>query len=102
MSNAHKTAVSCLCVVDENVLASGDDDGTVKIWDLRQAKCVHEMSEHEDYISDIQLAKDEKTLLCSGGDGYLRCLSALCPMLFDLDSCTRPGKQALLNRVHVE
>ena len=71
MCNAHEAAVSSLRVVDNNVLVSGDDDGTVKIWDLRQARTVHELKEHRDFISDIQIAPDEKTLLCSGGDGYL-------------------------------
>jgi WD40 repeat protein len=75
MNNAHESAISCLLVVDENTLVSGDDDGMVRIWDLRQAKRVHELNEHEDFISDIQLGKDEKTLLCSGGDGYLRSLA---------------------------
>jgi WD40 repeat protein len=73
MSNAHDTAISCLRVIDENILVSGDDDGLIKVWDLRQARCVHELNEHSDFISDIQLGKDEKTLVCSGGDGYLRC-----------------------------
>ena len=72
MTNAHEAPVSCLRVVDENVLVSGDDDGTIKIWDMRQARTVHELTEHGDFISDIQLAKDGKTILCSGGDGYLR------------------------------
>ena len=88
MSNAHEAAVSCLRVIDENVLASGDDDGMVKIWDLRQAKCVHELSEHDDYISDIQLAKDGKTLLSSGGDGHLRWRLVLCPATGDVFSST--------------
>lgn len=29
------------------------------------------MKEHEDFISDMTLAEDGRTLLCAGGDGYL-------------------------------
>ena len=29
------------------------------------------MKEHEDFISDMILAEDGRTLLCAGGDGYL-------------------------------
>ena len=71
MSKAHEAPISCLRVLDQNTLVSGDDDGTIRLWDLRQAKSTHTLSEHEDFISDIQLAQDEKTLICSGGDGYL-------------------------------
>lgn len=48
-----------------------DDDGVVKIWDIRQRSCCHEFKEHEDFISDLMLAEDGRTLLCTGGDGYL-------------------------------
>lgn len=44
LTHAHDAAVSCMCVIDENIIASGDDDGCVKIWDLRQQRCCHELS----------------------------------------------------------
>ena len=50
---------------------SRDDNGTVKVWDLRQRRCCHELKEHEDFISDMTLADDGRTLLCAGGDGFL-------------------------------
>ena len=43
----------------------------VKVWDLRQRRCCHELKEHEDFISEMVLAEDGRTLLCAGGDGYL-------------------------------
>lgn len=33
--NAHEAALYCLTVLDEHLFATGDDDGTVKLWDLR-------------------------------------------------------------------
>eukprot|EP00281_Chroomonas_sp_CCMP1168_P027158 CAMPEP_0206248846 /NCGR_PEP_ID=MMETSP0047_2-20121206/20590_1 /ASSEMBLY_ACC=CAM_ASM_000192 /TAXON_ID=195065 /ORGANISM="Chroomonas mesostigmatica_cf, Strain CCMP1168" /LENGTH=366 /DNA_ID=CAMNT_0053674523 /DNA_START=51 /DNA_END=1151 /DNA_ORIENTATION=- len=69
--NAHEAAVSCVLMLPGNFLASGDDNGVVKIWDLRQQKCCHTLNEHEDFISDMRLASDERTLVCTGGDGYL-------------------------------
>eukprot|EP00288_Rhodomonas_lens_P015959 CAMPEP_0177708220 /NCGR_PEP_ID=MMETSP0484_2-20121128/10165_1 /TAXON_ID=354590 /ORGANISM="Rhodomonas lens, Strain RHODO" /LENGTH=375 /DNA_ID=CAMNT_0019219779 /DNA_START=11 /DNA_END=1138 /DNA_ORIENTATION=- len=71
LAQAHEAAICSLLVIEETMLASGDDDGVVKLWDLRQQRCVHELNEHEDFISDMVLADDNKTLLCAGGDGYL-------------------------------
>ena len=36
LSNAHKSAVNRISVLDRNLVASGDDDGVVKVWDTRQ------------------------------------------------------------------
>lgn len=33
--NAHEAALYCLTIVNEHLFATGDDDGTVKLWDLR-------------------------------------------------------------------
>jgi WD40 repeat protein len=35
---AHYEAINCVMhLEDSHVIATGDDDGVVKIWDLRQA-----------------------------------------------------------------
>ena len=56
---------------DKPPVLCSDDDGVVKVWDMRQRRCCHELKEHEDFISDMILAEDGRTLLCAGGDGYL-------------------------------
>eukprot|EP00961_Rhodomonas_salina_P157161 2115869-Rhodomonas_salina.1 len=38
-AQAHEAAICSLLVIEETMLASGDDDGVVKLWDLRQ-QCV--------------------------------------------------------------
>eukprot|EP01125_Pyxidicula_operculata_P007911 TRINITY_DN266_c1_g1_i1.p1 TRINITY_DN266_c1_g1~~TRINITY_DN266_c1_g1_i1.p1 ORF type:complete len:263 (+),score=83.80 TRINITY_DN266_c1_g1_i1:339-1127(+) len=53
----------------ENMLYTGDDDGTVKIWDIRQKKATKTFSENCDFISD--LGWHENMLLCTSGDGTL-------------------------------
>ncbi|XP_060517991.1 WD repeat-containing protein 55 homolog [Cylas formicarius] len=71
--NSHEVALYCLRVVDENMFATGDDDGEVKIWDLRQKsdKPIFSTKKNEDYISDIVADAAHKFLLCSSGDGSL-------------------------------
>lgn len=51
--NPHKHGISALNVCDENLVATGDDDGFIAIWDMRLRKPVHTYHEHADYISQL-------------------------------------------------
>lgn len=55
----------------ETTIASGDDDGTIKVWDTRQNSCCNRVKAHEDYISDMEFVPDSKQLLVTSGDGRL-------------------------------
>ncbi|XP_037902837.1 WD repeat-containing protein 55 homolog [Hermetia illucens] len=69
--NAHNSAIYTLYVVDENLFATGDDSGTVKLWDSRTETPVFALKEVEDYISAILTNDAKKLLLFTSGDGYL-------------------------------
>ncbi|XP_066157402.1 WD repeat-containing protein 55 homolog [Euwallacea fornicatus] len=71
--NSHDSPVYCLTVIDENLFATGDEDGRVKLWDLREKgdKQIYQTRKNEDYISDIVCDSAHKYLLCSSGDGSL-------------------------------
>lgn len=51
----------------------GDDDGTVKLWDLREreSKPIFSLKEVDDYISGILTNEAKKILLTTSGDGLL-------------------------------
>lgn len=56
--NAHDSPIHALMHVENgNIIATGDDDGMIKIWDLREANkgkkhaIVMELNEHEGTIS---------------------------------------------------
>ncbi|XP_044266489.1 WD repeat-containing protein 55 homolog [Tribolium madens] len=70
---AHEAPIYCLLVVDENLFATGDDEGCVKLWDLRQnsPNPVYRTKKNEDYISDLVTNEAKSLLLCSSGDGSL-------------------------------
>jgi len=51
-------------------MASGDDDGIVKLWDVRKNKAIMQWQENEDYISDMKFVPEKRNLLVSGADGY--------------------------------
>ena len=60
-----------LLVVNENIVASGDDDGELKVWDLRQNKTVMQLHECEEFISDMCIDNRGRVLLATSGDGSL-------------------------------
>ncbi|KAI8642408.1 WD40-repeat-containing domain protein [Parasitella parasitica] len=67
----HESPINSLLVMDENMMASADDQGVIKIWDSRKDKPVQTYTEHEDFIADMAFSKAHRTLIAVGGDGYL-------------------------------
>jgi hypothetical protein len=68
---AHGGPVSTLRWLSSDVLAAGDEKGTVSLWDVRSkgGAPVATQSQQRDYISDMQAV--DKTLLATAGDGTL-------------------------------
>lgn len=73
--NAHDSAINRLHVINDYVFATGDDDGMVKLWDLRTKNEVFALKEVEDYITDMHTNEAGKLLLVTSGDGYLTTLN---------------------------
>uniref|UniRef100_A0A023GM15 WD repeat-containing protein 55 homolog n=1 Tax=Amblyomma triste TaxID=251400 RepID=A0A023GM15_AMBTT len=69
--DAHSAAIYSLCIMDQNLLASGDDDGHVKVWDRRRNNCIMDCRESEDFISDLAVGDNRRVLLATCGDGTL-------------------------------
>ena len=72
--STNKAGVSSLLSVGDQCVVSGYDSGVVKLWDVRQKKPVRSITEQEDYIADLLLHSDGRTLLSSSGDGTLAVL----------------------------
>ena len=75
---AHDESINKISHIEnDHVIATGDDDGTVKLWDLRQAQngkqqsCIMTFSEHEGSISDFAYNDDAKKLCSVANDGML-------------------------------
>ena len=51
--DAHEAPINCVHPLGSGVVASGDDDGCVKLWDGRQSAAIAEFSQHTDFISDF-------------------------------------------------
>lgn len=75
-SKAHEGAIYSAEVIDSNVMLTGDEDGVIKMWDMRRLPGpVMELKENDDYISDMVCHDDRKHLLVSSGDGTLSCVN---------------------------
>ncbi|XP_073330961.1 WD repeat-containing protein 55 [Pagrus major] len=68
---AHGAPINSLLLVDENILATGDDGGTLKVWDMRKGTDIMDLKQHEDYISDIAVDQAKRILLTASGDGTM-------------------------------
>lgn len=71
LEDAHGCAVNKLINLTESTVASGDDEGCIKVWDTRQQSCCNSFKVHEEYISDMTFAADSMKLLGTSGDGTL-------------------------------
>lgn len=69
--NAHKKAINQLFFLSPTEFATGDDDGVVKLWDVRTPHAVMEYELHEDFISSFAYNPDRSTLLSAAGDASL-------------------------------
>lgn len=70
-TEAHEAPVSRLVAVSEQVMASGHEDGVVKLWDLRQEQCIASVEAHGDYVSDMYMHEPGSALLTTSGEGTL-------------------------------
>ncbi|KAL4706033.1 hypothetical protein ACJJTC_014255 [Scirpophaga incertulas] len=69
--NAHNEPVYTMLTLDNGKLVTGDDEGTVKLWDMRKSDPIFSLKIGEDHISDMVTNDAQKYLVCSGGDGIL-------------------------------
>eukprot|EP01089_Gocevia_fonbrunei_P013969 TRINITY_DN3722_c0_g1_i1.p1 TRINITY_DN3722_c0_g1~~TRINITY_DN3722_c0_g1_i1.p1 ORF type:complete len:361 (-),score=94.50 TRINITY_DN3722_c0_g1_i1:37-1119(-) len=73
--NVHSSGLNCMITKDQSLI-TGDDEGAVKVWDLRQQKEVFSWHENEDYISGFYVHPSNQTLLATSGDSTLSVFNA--------------------------
>ncbi|KAH9903442.1 WD40 repeat-like protein [Cubamyces lactineus] len=70
-AGAHDAPINRMKRLLPNLLASGDDDGVIKLWDPRKPDAVRKYTQHFDFISDFLWLDDKKQLVATSGDGTL-------------------------------
>ncbi|KAG0031232.1 WD domain repeat-containing protein 55 [Podila clonocystis] len=69
--DAHDHPINSVKLLTENILATGDDGGVIKLWDVRTGSETMEYTEHDDFISDFDFDANSKTLVASSGQGTI-------------------------------
>ena len=70
LEHAHKSAVNRLRVLDRNLVATGCDDGVVKVWDTRQQTACGSFAPFVDFVSDIcHVPADADDAVAAGANG---------------------------------
>ncbi|KAJ1982372.1 WD domain repeat-containing protein 55 [Dimargaris xerosporica] len=73
--SAHPEPLSKIrALTTTNMVATGDDNGVVRVWDVRTNKQVQEYTHHFDYIGDMFFVPEKRRLLTAGTDGQLAVL----------------------------
>lgn len=74
-SGAHDSAVYSLAAKDNTLLASGDDEGIVKLWDLRQRSLAAQFEEQEGFVAQLLFVPSSPhELIAVGSCGYVASL----------------------------
>ncbi len=73
---AHQSPISALTHIQGAVLASGDDDGTIKVWDVRghaetAVKPVLTFAQQHETITEFAVEESRGTLLATSNEGTL-------------------------------
>ncbi|RKO93774.1 WD40-repeat-containing domain protein, partial [Blyttiomyces helicus] len=68
---AHSEPLNALLTINEQMVATGDEGGCVKVWDTRHRKVVMKYHENVDFIADMCFVAGKRTLLAASGDGCL-------------------------------
>ena len=69
---AHDEPISRVKGTLPNLLATGDDEGVIKLWDYRQPNnAVRNYTHHFDYISDFHFEHSSRHLISTSADGTL-------------------------------
>jgi len=77
LKNAHTSSPYSIQTIDTNLVASGDEDGELKIWDLRKSsEAVLCEKQFEDYISDIAVDKKRRLIFATSADGTVATYNA--------------------------
>jgi WD40 repeat protein len=71
ISNADSSGVNALHILNENGVISGDDDGEIKVWDVRTGAPVTSVRSYEDFISTLAIGPDGDTIISDRGYGIL-------------------------------
>ncbi|XP_038071013.1 DDB1- and CUL4-associated factor 10-like [Patiria miniata] len=68
--NAHSDCVNCIRFLDSRTFASGSDDSTIALWDIRNLKQkIRCLQGHTNWVKSIEYCRQTRRLVTSAFDG---------------------------------
>ncbi|EAX87236.1 hypothetical protein TVAG_074040 [Trichomonas vaginalis G3] len=67
---AHNSPIEVAKYITDTIIATGDSEGHLKIWNIEEDKCTQKFHDEKEYISDIAVV-DDKTIGVTSGNGVL-------------------------------
>lgn len=64
-SSYFREPVNCMLTMGENLFATGDESGVIKLWDERTQEAVQTYSDNSDFVADMEFIPHKKTLLAA-------------------------------------
>ncbi|KAG0266412.1 WD domain repeat-containing protein 55 [Actinomortierella ambigua] len=84
--DAHEAPINAVRLLTETVLATGDDNGVIKLWDVRTGNETMEYTDNSDFISDMDYDPASKTLVASSGQGTVSVFDIRKPKMLDMSA----------------
>lgn len=82
---AHSGCVNCIHFLNQCTFATGSDDKTIRVWDLRKAAVpLHVLKGHKGWVKNIGFDKNSGILMSSSFDGTVR--------IWDFDETEEDGE----------
>ena len=69
--NPHKYGISSVNICTENLVATGDDDGKICLFDMRTKKAAMKYHEHADFVSQMLFFSEVNHIVSASGDTCL-------------------------------
>ena len=67
----HADRINCAVFIDEDRVATGSHDNTIRIWNALSGETIHTIKEHNGFVSAFEVSPDGKVLVSGGADKKL-------------------------------
>lgn len=68
----HTEGITCLALVGYEVVVSGSNDFTIRLWNIPQERCLMVVTDHQTKIQDLAFNYKTKVMFSGSADGEVK------------------------------